>query len=76
MQKYIDLDAELHKLDDSDYVDNPTKTLNSIQDKIGEQIKSFGEDVDTIRNSIDSGSNEFSCMGIEIDKLLQESKGI
>lgn len=60
VQKYIDLDAVLHKLDDGDDVDNPNRTLNQIHDKIEEQIKSYGEDVATIRNSIDSGSNEFT----------------
>lgn len=58
--EYIGVDTELRKFYNFDDADDPNLLLEEIQDKIEDRIKSFDEDLTTIRNSIDSGSKEYN----------------
>ncbi|MGB4588157.1 MAG: hypothetical protein WBI17_02840 [Clostridiaceae bacterium] len=58
--EYIGVDAELRKFYNCDDADDPNLLLDEIQDKIEDRIKSFDENLTTIRNSIDSGNKEYN----------------
>ena len=59
LMEYTSTDGEVRKLFDCDDKDNPNEKLNQIHDNLEDGIQSYAEDITTIRNSIDSGSDEF-----------------
>jgi hypothetical protein len=69
VEDYIRLDSELRQLDDYDEEKTPNSTLVKIQDEIEIKIKSYEQDIKTVRESIDSGENEHTEETIEyLDK--------
>lgn len=58
--KYINLDIELRKLYNCDDSKNPHYDLDQIEDNMDKDVKKYELELKTIRNSIESGSTEYS----------------